>query len=82
MPTNDHPDTVSDDELPLGFPVIMRRVIWPSGDGVVHNAEDPCGNAPSRFARSDLATTPSEGKELCSICEWPAHAKEALEHGN
>lgn len=82
MPTDDQPDAASEADVPLGFPVIMRRRIWPDGDGVVHNGEDPCGNAPSQYRRSDLATTPSAGKNLCGVCEWPAHAQEALEHGN
>lgn len=72
--------TTDREELPLGFNVIMRSDIWPFGEGVVHNDENPCVRAPDSGAKTDLHTTPSAGKRLCRDCRWPPNAKEALNY--
>lgn len=71
-------DTMEVEQLPLGLDVIMRSDIWPFGEGPVHNYEDPCPTAPETGAKTDLHTTPSEGKKLCRYCDWPEGAEEAL----
>jgi hypothetical protein len=68
------------EHLPLGFNVVMRSDVWPQGEGVVHNDEDSCHNAPETGIRTDLHTVPSHGKKLCWDCEWPENAEEALNY--
>jgi len=68
------------DDLPLSFDVVIRHDAWPLGDGVVHNLDDPCHNAPESGAETDLHTVPSDGKKLCWDCDWPDKAEEALNY--
>lgn len=72
--------TEQTDNLPLGFEVTMRSDVWPRKEGVVHNAEEPCHNAPESGVLTDLHTTPSAGKKLCWDCEWPENAEGALNY--